>query len=335
MPMQLIARRDSMELTAQAAAEVTPPTGRWWSMGDASRGSRTDAWEAALESNYRRWQVPERVDEHFDARIRSRNIAGLNLVECICDPCHGRRVPKHVSAENAIYIGVQITKSGRECFRSGEDSLIVAAGDLVIWTSDRPTEFTVTERLHKVSLVLPWSEIQERLPRVRNFRGTVLDSRAGIGAVLYSHIESLATQLDVLAAGDLSAVRRATLELLTAAMAYRLEAPAIGLSRQYLKRIQDYILDHLQDERLSPGSIAEAHHISPRYLHLLFAQTDQSVSSHIRQQRLERCREALESPAFRTRGVAEIAYQWGFADPAHFSRIFKRQFGRAPSDLRH
>lgn len=323
-----------MELTSSVGAVAKLPTEGWWRARDESRADRTDAWEAALESNYRRWQVPERVDEHFDARIHSRDVAGLSVVECVCDPCHGRRIQQHVSAENAIYIGVQITRSGRECFRSGDDSITVGAGDLVIWTSDRPTDFTVTERLHKVLLILPWSEIQERLPRVRNFRGTVLDSRTGIGAVLYSHIDSLAAQLDVLAPGDLSAVRRATLELLAAAMAYRLDTPSVGLSRQYLKRIKDYILDHLQDERLSLGSIAEAHHISPRYLHLLFAQTDQSVSSHIRQQRLERCRDALQSPAFKTRGVAEIAYQWGFANPAHFSRTFKRQFGYSPGDRR-
>ena len=94
------------------------------------------------------------------------------------------------------YIGVQITKAGRERFHLGGEDISLGAGDLVIWTSTQAAEFTVMERLHKVSLVLPWSDIQERLPRGTRFNGTVIDSRVGIGAVLYSHVDSLARQLD-------------------------------------------------------------------------------------------------------------------------------------------
>lgn len=314
-----------------APRATTPP---WWSLDEVAPAERTEAWEDTLARNYRRWQVPSRVDAGFSAQLRHRDLAGLRLVECLCDPCHGRRLPQQIRQDDETYIGVQITKSGRECFRSGDEALWVGPGDLVIWTSDQPTEFTVTERLHKVSLILPWSELRERLPRGGSFHGSVLDSRSGIGAVLYSHIDALSRQLDVLGGGDLPAVRRATLELLTAALSCDVDAAPQPLSRQYLRRLQDYVLDHLQDEGLSPTSIAQAHHISPRYLHLLFAQTGQSVSSYIRQQRLERCRETLANPAHRERSVAEIAYQWGFSDPAHFSRIYKRQFGRTPGEQR-
>lgn len=314
--------------------DTRPASDHWWSTERIAQPDRTDAWEQALSDNYRAWQVPSRLDSGFDARMRHRDMAGLKVVECICDPCHGRRLKNHVSGEDAAYIGVQITKSGRERFTTGDDSIVVGPGDLVIWTSDRPTEFTVTERLHKVSLILPWTEVQERLPKVGNFRGTVLDSRSGIGAVLYSHIDSLALQLDVLGRGDLTAVRRATYELLAAAMAYRIDAAPKPLSKQYLKRLQDYVLDHLQDTDLSPTNIAQAHGITARYLHMLFSQVGQSVSSYIRQQRLERCRDALKSPSYRERSVAEIAFQWGFSDAAHFSRIFKHQFGHSPSEFR-
>jgi AraC-like DNA-binding protein len=326
------------EVTMNGAAVTPPvlttPAERWWSTEQFRHMDRTEAWEDALSVNYRTWQVPERVDQSFSAQLRHRDLAGLRVVECICDPCHGRRLKHHVANDDAAYIGVQITKSGREYFRSGDDTVAVGSGDLVIWTSDRPTDFTVTEKLHKVSLILPWSEVQDRLPKVSSFRGTVLDSRAGIGAVLYSHIDALASQLDVLGLSDASAVRRATYELLAAAMAYRIDSDPQPLSRQYLKRIQDFILDRLQDIELSPTTISQAHGISPRYLHMLFAQTGQSVSAYIRHQRLERCREALASAMYKDRSVAEIAYQWGFNDPAHFSRVFKNQFGHSPSEHR-
>ena len=190
----------------------------WWSIAEVAAAERTEAWEDTLASNYRQWEVPTRVEAGFKAQLRHRDIAGLRVVECLCDPCHGRRLEQHVSRDDAAYIGVQITKSGRECFRRGDQTQWVGPGDLVIWTSDQPTEFTVTERLHKVSLILPWNDLRDRLPRNGHFHGSVLDSRSGIGAVLYSHIDALARQLDMLESGDLCAVRRATCELLTAAM---------------------------------------------------------------------------------------------------------------------
>lgn len=35
------------------------------------------------------------------------------------------------------------------------------------------------------------------------------------------------------------------------------------------------------------------------------------------------------------RSIMEIAYSWGFNNPNHFSRCFKRQFGVAPRELRN
>lgn len=305
-----------------------------WSTDQVGPADATDAWQAALSDNYGLWQVSKAVDSGFSASIRNRNFNGLRVVECVCDPCTGRRMPQLISRDASSFIGVQITRSGSERFHFGGEVISVGSGDLVIWTSDHPTEFTVMEKLHKVSLVLPWSDIQDRLPRGARFSGTVIDSRKGIGAVLFSHVDSLARQLEGLGDNDHAAVRRATLELLAAAMNHRVDTPQRGLALQYLKRLQDYILANLQDETLTPTSIAEANQMSPRYVHMLFAQIGVSVSSWIRLQRLERCREDLASRTYRDTSVAEIAYAWGFNDATHFSRVFKQQYGVNPRDFR-
>ncbi|WP_137732959.1 helix-turn-helix domain-containing protein [Pseudaquabacterium pictum] len=310
------------------------PGTRRWSTADVCRSDTTDAWQSALNDNYGHWQVTQSVGAQFAASTRNRDFNGVRVVECVCDPCTGRRLPQFIDRDPQPYIGVQITKAGRERFHLGGEDISLGAGDLVIWTSTQAAEFTVMERLHKVSLVLPWSDIQERLPRGTRFNGTVIDSRVGIGAVLYSHVDSLARQLDLFTQTDHAAVRRATLELLTAAMSHRVEAPQRGLAMRYLKQLQDYILANLQDEQLSPTTVATANNMSPRYVHMLFAQIGVSASSWIRQQRLERCRDDLRSRTYRDCSVAEIAYTWGFADPSHFTRIFKQQFGVGPRAYR-
>lgn len=320
-------------MQADPGAECASCT-RQWSTEGVCRSDATDAWQAALNDNYGYWQVTDSVSDGFTAGTRNRDFDGVRVVECVCDPCTGRRLPQFIDRDPQPYIGVQITKAGREQFHLGGEHISLGAGDLVIWTSTQAAEFIVTERLHKVSLVLPWSDVQERLPRGTRFTGTVIDSRLGIGAVLYSHVDSLARQLDLFTETDHAAVRRATLELLTAAMSHRLEAPQRGLAARYLKQLQDYILANLQDEHLSPTSVAAANHMSTRYVHMLFAQIGVSASSWIRTQRLERCRDDLRSRAYRDCSIAEIAYTWGFADPSHFTRIFKQQYGLGPREYR-
>ena len=65
-------------------------------------------------------------------------------------------------------------------------------------------------------------------------------------------------------------------------------------------------------------------------LHLNFG----PVAQLIRETRLQACREALQNPRLRQRTILEIAGDWGFDDPSHFSRLYKLRFGRTPREDR-
>lgn len=100
------------------------------------------------------------------------------------------------------------------------------------------------------------------------------------------------------------------------------------------QQILDFIDDNLGSPALTPTTIAEAHYISLRHLHTLFSEVDSTVSTWIRERRLERCSEDLLDPLKRDVKIAAVAAHWGFPDAAHFSRLFKRRFGQSPSELR-
>jgi AraC-like DNA-binding protein len=101
-----------------------------------------------------------------------------------------------------------------------------------------------------------------------------------------------------------------------------------------LRDVQTFIDQNLANPDLCPAAIAAAHHISERYLYLVFAGQGTSVAAWIRDRRLQLCRQDLADPAMRARPVAAIATRWGFASPAHFSRVFRRTFGIAPGQYR-
>ena len=96
--------------------------------------------------------------------------------------------------------------------------------------------------------------------------------------------------------------------------------------------IRRFVRTHLSDPSLSPASIARAYAMSVRALHALFEDADESVAGLVRSERLLRCLEDLQRP--NAGSVTEIAFRWGFCDAAHFSRVFKREFGATPSEIR-
>jgi AraC-like DNA-binding protein len=100
------------------------------------------------------------------------------------------------------------------------------------------------------------------------------------------------------------------------------------------ERALRYIRSHLSERDLSPRSIAEACGISVAYLHDVFRGSGQGVEDAIFTERLDRAHQALTAPELACVHIATIAYRCGFADPAHFSRAFRRRFGATPGDIR-
>jgi AraC-like DNA-binding protein len=98
--------------------------------------------------------------------------------------------------------------------------------------------------------------------------------------------------------------------------------------------VKRFVLERLDDPDLSPASIAATQHMSLRYLHALFRADSSSPARWILAERLDRCRTDLADPAKQHRSICEVAHHWGFRDAAHFSRVFKRQFGKTPRECR-
>ncbi|MBO0807953.1 MAG: helix-turn-helix domain-containing protein [Actinobacteria bacterium] len=104
--------------------------------------------------------------------------------------------------------------------------------------------------------------------------------------------------------------------------------------RALLVSVHRYIEERLGEPNLSPAVIAAAHHVSVRYLYRLFERQGMSVAGWIRHRRLERCRRDLLDPEQWGRSVASIGARRGFADPVHFSRVFRAAYGLPPGEFR-
>jgi AraC-like DNA-binding protein len=99
-------------------------------------------------------------------------------------------------------------------------------------------------------------------------------------------------------------------------------------------RIRAFIEERLDDDALDISKIAAAHHISVRYLQLLFQQEGQTVSGWIRDRRIDHCRRDLTNAALAETPMYSIAARWGLGSGSHFSRLFKATFDETPGDYR-
>ena len=101
----------------------------------------------------------------------------------------------------------------------------------------------------------------------------------------------------------------------------------------HLARIESFVRRHIDNPDLGPDEVAAGCGVSVRYLHELLRDTNQSLGSWIRDQRLAAAREDLGNPRDK-RAIGEIAYARGFADQAQFSRAYRARYGITPKEAR-
>jgi AraC-like DNA-binding protein len=173
-------------------------------------------------------------------------------------------------------------------------------------------------------------------PRIRsaNLHGAVL--QGPISMLLADHMLALRRQLPHLSPADLPYLERATLAMVSAALAPSVEtfeAAEPPINQALLERVRRYIDANLTSPDLTPLAICRDVGISRAQLYRLFAR-ESGVAAFIQQRRLAKIRQILESGQGRAQRLSTLAFRYGFKSESHFSRSFREAFGCSPSEAR-
>ena len=110
------------------------------------------------------------------------------------------------------------------------------------------------------------------------------------------------------------------------------EVSAVSADQKFLEKTINIIETNFGDEQFSVEKLAEKVNMSVSQLNRkLNALIDQPSGQLIRSLRLQHAADLLQQ---NSGTVAEICYKAGFNDQAYFSRAFKKQFGRSPSEFK-
>ena len=105
-----------------------------------------------------------------------------------------------------------------------------------------------------------------------------------------------------------------------------------GLSRFKLNRVLEYINANLSDN-LELSVLAEVAGVNMYHFARAFKQsTGETPHQHVLRRRIERAKEFLRDSRF---SVIETSARTGFVDQSHFSKVFRRIVGIAPSAFRN
>jgi len=106
-----------------------------------------------------------------------------------------------------------------------------------------------------------------------------------------------------------------------------------GLAPHKLRRVVEYISDHLaQEQGVELMLIAEEVGLSYYHFSRAFKQSmGLSPNNYLAQQRIERAKKLL---AETERPIVEIALQMGFCSQSHFTKAFRQWAGMTPKSFR-
>lgn len=216
------------------------------------------------------------------------------------------------------------------------DRQIVAPGQIILAPRGADWQLQFQRGLRAVALAVPAEAFRGRkAPPLTTAQPRVFGAE-GLPDILARTALATAEALDRLSETEWEAAAQSAAELLLTLSGELVAAtnePSASRAA-LLQRLYATIERSMGGEDISIADIAQAEGISERYVQKLFESTGESFSHYVRERRLQRAWHDLANPAEAAVPIAEIAYRCGFADAAHFSRLFRERFGLPPRELR-
>lgn len=275
-------------------------------------------------------------NDPFWGRLRTVDVAPVHVSEVSASQHIVERTPLLLANGEPAYYKASLQVSGTGLLVQDGREALLRPGDLAIYDTGRPYSMLFENDMRMLVLMFPREHLGLPPTAIKELTAHRFSSDDGLGAMIIPFLQNVSQNLDRL--GGLTGPRlvHSAIDLITTMFANELDFDADpGDSHQLLmQQIRRYIDLNLGSPELGPAQIAAAHFISTRHLHGLFRQKGTTVSTWIREQRLEKCRRDLIDPLNAHLSVGAIAARWGFIEAAHFSRVFKAAYDAAPSELR-
>lgn len=297
---------------------------------------RREYWSAGIAERFFPMRVEEFVSPSFEARLASGQLGSV-AVQSIQGLAHRvARTQQMIAAADPESILLYLLTKGEILIGQDERQCLLRPGDLACQDTSTPSIFESRGGFEVLVFSVPKWFIGTRAETIVGQTAIRVGggSRGGLTTLTAPFLANLARTALGGNLDERDGPDAAQMLLPMLSSMFERENPSALTTRPQtlLAQMQRFALDQLHDPQLGPELIAQAHYVSTRYVHKLFAQTGLGVSAWIRERRLEGA--AGELRRFPERSVASIAAKWGYLHPASFSRAFREVHGYSPRDAR-
>jgi AraC family transcriptional regulator, positive regulator of tynA and feaB len=305
---------------------------------DGSNTASADYWRTGLN---RLLDIDASVDYDDEQtpqwRLTNRRVGYLTITQVEGPPHHTDVRPCHPSDVRHAAAMVWVHEEGIGSIT--QDGIRIPLNPQTVSLSDasHPRSVTYATKL-KMSIVrVPFEPLRQALNGFQVALPLSFDATQGAGGVFADFIRSIVRRCDEPNGTLGTTLAEAATRLLGVSLTCMPEgAKALPsqLEHFHKARIKAYVAEHLRDAALDIRRIGAAIGLSRRYIHQLYANEPLPLMKWVWSERLEGARTDLQRSVMRNHAISEIAFSWGFSDPAHFSRSFKRRFGISPMAVR-
>ncbi|ASW09739.1 helix-turn-helix domain-containing protein [Rhizobium sp. CNPSo 4039] len=204
-------------------------------------------------------------------------------------------------------------------------------GDVAIFDLSAPAAFAMTaaEGIH---LILPRTLLPASLAPVYPTACRILARDTAMAIFIRGILDALMSAVSRLTSAEAIALGGSVPNLLASCLGPA--APSAETKGDLGRRLRRHIEDNLHHSDLTLSRLTRDLGVSRSQLYRQFGATG-GVEAYIRRRRLRRCLLILCDARHADRRIGDIAYEMGFTDEAHFSRLFRRLFGLSPRSARN
>ena len=272
------------------------------------------------------------ADDGFPAENEVWNLGGLVMSRVSAPPVRVVRRRVHLRRDPVDHWVLTYCRRGATIIRTDRTSLEAPAGVPFLWSLGEESQ---SERTHvdRIQLFMPRDVFRDIAPLLDAARGSVLDTQLGrlLGDYLLA-VERRLPSLSSVELPQLTSAMRAVVAATVLPSADRLEAARSQIEFGQLERVRQAVRRNLRSPTLGPRTLCRLAGMSRSALYRLL-EGDGGVARYIQRQRLLSAHAVLSDPTI-VAPISAIVESFCFADASAFSRAFRREFGRSPSEAR-
>ncbi|MEX0344307.1 MAG: helix-turn-helix domain-containing protein [Rhizobiaceae bacterium] len=306
------------------------------STNSVGKHERFAYWREAVCDSYVLLDCECNDPERFDGEIILNRMSRMSTSFVGGSSQTVRRRKRDISRSNdeSFLISMQLNKDG--IVQQSDRQAHLKPGDFALYSSIDRYRLELPNGFRQLVVQVPRNDLLSRLPNADLITGVCVSGESIIGSVVNDSVLRLVSAMEQANEAVTECAQESIIDLFVTGFAsidqskYHLSNP----EHQILMRANAVIRSNLHDPEFGRTALAAAMGMSVRRLSEIYQRDGKSISSTIRQMRLNKIATDLRDGRLSRHSISEIARKWGMENQPSLVRNFKSKFGVTPSEYR-